>query len=179
MMHILNHNFSKHGYFRDATRVSNIISKYLQIKETSTMNTTFNNFSYLFFIQDKDIQTDQPFINLSGYIQQISQILINQQFSEEFHSGSESLKHLFGYFNYPEVDEITRLHQAQNLIDELSDQDLRGCLLSSHFRRLESAGNEVLNDTEHNLLVLLKLFFLFRNNVTEPIVQQFVLRQIS
>jgi hypothetical protein len=78
MMHILNHNFNKHGYSKDNTRVSNIISKYLQIKETPIMNTTFNNFSYLFYIEDQDIQTDQPFINLSGFIQQISQIPINQ-----------------------------------------------------------------------------------------------------
>jgi hypothetical protein len=65
------------------------------------MSTTFTHVSYLFFIEDKDIQVDQPIINLSGYIQQISQIPIHQQFPEEFYYGKEFFKHLLQYFKYP------------------------------------------------------------------------------
>jgi hypothetical protein len=43
---------------------------------------------------------------------------------EEFNYGNGSLKNLLRVFNYPSVDEITRLHQVQHLIDELADQDL-------------------------------------------------------
>jgi hypothetical protein len=83
-MHILNHSFSKHGYSHDATEISYTLNKYIQLQDSQTMDTTFNNFNFFIFIEEENIPGDQTHINFAEYVQQISKFREMRNLSKIF-----------------------------------------------------------------------------------------------
>jgi hypothetical protein len=121
-----------------------------------------------------EIDLAKPFISLIQFLDEVKADA-GQLFIQMFQSKSQSFQRLLQFFNLGITEEVNP-NDVVRLLNTLNGQDFRSLPICHAYRRLGTAAESELSSREIQLRTLLKLFFYFKNHVTEFEVKHYLLR---